>query len=475
MQAALDQRAPAGFVVELGFKHAAPSVETAVAALATAGVERVTGLVLAPHYSALSIGEYLDRARAAADAAGLPFAGIESWATEPSYVAFLAAEVRRRLDRMPPNTKVVFTAHSLPQRILANGDPYPDEVRATAAAVGAALGLAPWAQWSVAWQSAGRTPEPWLVPDVLTVIDELAGAENADGILVCPCGFVADHLEVLLRPRHRSAPPGRAAGTGLRPHRVDERRALRARRARRACCRHLMKVVVVGGGISGLATAHALAGIGPPDSVEIEVREADDRLGGKLKTTPFAGLPGVDEGADAFLARVPEATELARRVGLGDALTSPAAARAAVASRGRLHPIPDGLVLGVPATVTGLATSGLLSWRGKVRAAVEPLIPARDPGDSIGALVRHRFGAEVHERLVDALVGTIYGADTDRFSLAMVPQLADLAGRGRSLLLERPADADGRAGLDGAAVPRPAGRHGRPHGRRCRRGNGAAA
>jgi protoporphyrinogen/coproporphyrinogen III oxidase len=206
-----------------------------------------------------------------------------------------------------------------------------------------------------------------------------------------------------------------------------------------------MKVVVVGGGISGLTTAHALAGIGPADSVEIEVREADDRLGGKLRTAPFAGLPGVDEGADAFLARVPEATELARAVGLGDALTSPAAARAAVASRGRLHPIPDGLVLGVPAGLTGLATSGLLSWRGKVRAAVEPLIPARDPGDSIGALVRHRFGDEIHERLVDALVGTIYGADTDRFSLAMVPQLADLAGRGRSLLLSarrmRPATA----------------------------------
>jgi protoporphyrin/coproporphyrin ferrochelatase len=197
LHAALDQRAPAGFVVELGYKHAAPSVEDAVAALQAAEVDRVTGLVLAPHYSALSIGEYLARAGAAAGAAGLPFAGIESWATEPAYVAFLAAEVRRRLDQMPPNTKVVFTAHSLPRRILADGDPYPDEVRATAAAVGAALGLAPWAQWSVAWQSAGRTPEPWLVPDVLTVIDELAGAENADGVLVCPCGFVADHLEVL--------------------------------------------------------------------------------------------------------------------------------------------------------------------------------------------------------------------------------------------------------------------------------------
>jgi oxygen-dependent protoporphyrinogen oxidase len=194
-------------------------------------------------------------------------------------------------------------------------------------------------------------------------------------------------------------------------------------------------VVVVGGGISGLATAHTLAGLVPRASVEIEVREATDRLGGKLLTTPFAGLPAVDEGADAFLARVPDATDLARQVGLGDTLTSPIDSRAAVLAGGRLHPIPAGLMLGVPADVLGLAASGLLSWRGKLRAAVEPLVPARDPDDSIGALVRGRFGDEVHERLVDALVGTIYAADTDRFSLAMVPQLATLAANGRSLLL----------------------------------------
>jgi oxygen-dependent protoporphyrinogen oxidase len=194
-------------------------------------------------------------------------------------------------------------------------------------------------------------------------------------------------------------------------------------------------VVVIGGGISGLAAAHALARLVPLGTVQIEVREGDDRLGGKLKTSPFAGLPAVDEGADAFLARVPHATELARAVGLGDELTSPAAATAAVHSSGRLHRIPDGLVLGVPAGLRGLAVSGLLSWRGKLRAAVEPVIPARDPDDSVGALVRARFGDEVHERLVDALIGTIYAADTDRFSLAMVPQLAGLAARGRSLLL----------------------------------------
>jgi oxygen-dependent protoporphyrinogen oxidase len=194
------------------------------------------------------------------------------------------------------------------------------------------------------------------------------------------------------------------------------------------------RVVVVGGGISGLATAHALAGLVPTESTEIEVREAGARLGGKLLTTPFAGLPAVDEGADAFLARVPHATDLAGRVGLGDGLTSPTDAGAAVFSRGHLHPIPSGLMLGVPAGVLGLAASGLLSWRGKLRAVAEPLIPARDPDDSIGALVRGRFGDEVHDRLVDALVGTIYAADTDHFSLAMVPQLATLAANGRSLL-----------------------------------------
>ena len=209
------------------------------------------------------------------------------------------------------------------------------------------------------------------------------------------------------------------------------------------------RVVVVGGGISGLAAAHALSRLVPLGSVEIEVREGDDRLGGKLKTSPFAGLSAVDEGADAFLARVPHATELARAVGLADELTSPASATAAVHSGGRLHPIPDGLVLGIPAGLRGLAMSGLLSWRGKLRAAAEPLIPARDPDDSVGTLVRARFGDEVHERLVDALIGTIYAADTDRFSLAMVPQLAGLAARGRSLLLSARKARRGAPSADG--------------------------
>jgi len=183
------------FVVEIGLKHADPRIEDAVARLAMNGAERITGLVLAPHYSSMSIGDYLERAGRMAEAHDVGFSGVESWATEPAFVDFLATDIRTRLAAMPDSTTVVFTAHSLPERILTEGDPYPEEVAATAKAVAAAARLAD-DRWSVAWQSAGRTPEPWIGPDILTVIDRLAGSGRG-GVLVCPCGFVADHLEVL--------------------------------------------------------------------------------------------------------------------------------------------------------------------------------------------------------------------------------------------------------------------------------------
>jgi oxygen-dependent protoporphyrinogen oxidase len=192
-------------------------------------------------------------------------------------------------------------------------------------------------------------------------------------------------------------------------------------------------VAVIGGGISGVSAA--LAVIDAESDVEVVLYEAADRLGGRIGTSPFAGVPHVDEGADAFLARVPEAVALAERVGLGDDLVSPEPVGAAVWHDG-LHPIPDGLLLGVPGRLGPLATSRLLSWRGKARAAIEPLLPRTSTdSDSIGAYVRARFGDEVHERLVDSLVGSIYATDTDHFSLAEVPQLAALAQNNRSLLL----------------------------------------
>ena len=197
LQSALDALAPGAYEVVLGLKHADPKIEAAVDDIAARGIRRAIGVVLAPHYSSYSIGQYLGRAREAAAPHGIEVLGVDSWATEPAFVDFLADDLRARLDAMPANTKVLFTAHSLPQRIIDGGDPYPDELRSTAVAVAEKAGLGDWSSWAIAWQSAGRTPEPWIGPDILAVIDELAASENADGVLVCACGFVADHLEVL--------------------------------------------------------------------------------------------------------------------------------------------------------------------------------------------------------------------------------------------------------------------------------------
>lgn len=196
IESALEQRAPGRFRVVLGQKHAAPFVEDAAGQLAADGIRRVVGLVLAPHYSRASVGEYQARLRAAASEHGATAAAIDSWHLEPAFVTFLAEAVRDAVAELPARTKVLFTAHSLPERVL-DGDPYPDQLRASAAAAAEQAGLDRWAGWSTCWQSAGRTPEPWRGPDILDVLRDLAATGRADGVLVCPQGFVADHLEVL--------------------------------------------------------------------------------------------------------------------------------------------------------------------------------------------------------------------------------------------------------------------------------------
>jgi protoporphyrin/coproporphyrin ferrochelatase len=194
LQEALDRRAPSRYLVASGMKHAEPFIEQSVEELATLGFHRIVGLVLAPHYSAFSVGQYLDRLAAAAAPHDIEVNEIRSWATEPAFIDFIATDLRTKLAVMPAETTVLFTAHSLPQRILAGDDPYPSELEATAHCVVSTLGLE---NWGLAWQSAGRTPEPWLGPDILEVIDKLAADGTTRAVLVSAVGFVADHLEVL--------------------------------------------------------------------------------------------------------------------------------------------------------------------------------------------------------------------------------------------------------------------------------------
>jgi ferrochelatase len=201
LQRELDVAAPGQYQVFLGLKHATPFVEEAVADVVAQGFRRIVGIVLAPHYSSYSIGQYIGRVREAANGHDIEVVGVDSWAREEAFIDFLANDMKKKLTNMPERTKVLFTAHSLPQRIIDGGDPYPDELRATAELVAEKVGLNRWSQWSIAWQSAGRTPEPWIGPDILEVIDQLATTrdtdEPIDGVMVSACGFVADHLEVL--------------------------------------------------------------------------------------------------------------------------------------------------------------------------------------------------------------------------------------------------------------------------------------
>ena len=217
MQRELDALSPGRYEVVLGLKHATPFIEEAVADVAARGFTDIVGVVLAPHYSSYSIGQYIGRAREAAEPHGIAVRGVESWAREDAFIDFLADDMRQKLATMPDRTKVFFTAHSLPQRIIDGGDPYPQELRATAELVAERVGLQRWSGWSIAWQSAGRTPEPWIGPDILDVIDGLAATrgteDHVDGILVCACGFVADHLEVLYDLDIEAA--GRAQSHGL--------------------------------------------------------------------------------------------------------------------------------------------------------------------------------------------------------------------------------------------------------------------
>jgi ferrochelatase len=168
-----------------GMKHWRPRIGEAVGRALAGGADTVVGLVLAPHYSLLSIKGYRDQVEAAlAGRAELRF--VESWHDEPGFVRLLGERVRGT------GAHVVFTAHSLPERVLALGDPYQDQLLETAQLVAGAAGLE---RWSFSYQSESPTGEPWLGPDILDHLEALA-AEGVEEVLVCPVGFVADHLEI---------------------------------------------------------------------------------------------------------------------------------------------------------------------------------------------------------------------------------------------------------------------------------------
>jgi ferrochelatase len=215
LQHALDTLEPGEFVTYYGAKHASPKVEDAVQRAVADGCEALVGLVLAPHYSAFSVGEYVERARVCANELGLMSAFVESWSVEPALIDTLSTRVSDAIASLSPDQQagvtVVMTAHSLPERILTSSDRYPDEVAETARRIAQRLDLT---SWQTAWQSAGRTSEPWLGPDINDTIKALA-ASGSTAVVVCACGFTSDHLEVLYDLDVLAKSVAEAAGIGF--------------------------------------------------------------------------------------------------------------------------------------------------------------------------------------------------------------------------------------------------------------------
>jgi ferrochelatase len=183
--------------VYAGMRHIAPRIATIVERMASDGVERFVAIALAPQRSSNAAG-YWRAVRAGLDAVGdgAPTTTfVESWHDEPAFIDALAQATREAIDRFedPAGVLVIFTAHSLPARVVTEGDRYPDEIAATARLVADRLGLDRYGQ---AFQSAGRTGEPWLGPDLRDELRRLAG-EGVREVVVSPVGFVAEHLEVL--------------------------------------------------------------------------------------------------------------------------------------------------------------------------------------------------------------------------------------------------------------------------------------
>ncbi|SUV00731.1 ferrochelatase [Priestia megaterium] len=187
------------FKAYLGLKHIEPFVEDAVEAMHKDGIKEAVSIVLAPHFSTFSVKSYNGRAKETAEKLGGPIIhSVESWYNEPKFIQYWATRVKQTFDLIDEEKRkkavLIVSAHSLPEKIIAAGDPYPNQLQETADLIAQAAGIE---HYEIGWQSAGNTPEPWIGPDVQDLTKELHEEKGYTSFVYTPVGFIADHLEVL--------------------------------------------------------------------------------------------------------------------------------------------------------------------------------------------------------------------------------------------------------------------------------------
>ena len=184
--------------VYIGLKHIAPFIEDALAEMAADGIKQAVTLVLAPHYSTFSVKSYNERALEEANQHGIELTQVEDWHLEPGFIQYwkeAIEDVWQQLSQKEQEAAhVIFSAHSLPEKILQFGDPYPEQLKESVVAIVKATGIE---HYSIGWQSEGNTPDPWLGPDVQDLTRTIAEQQPVSAFIYAPIGFISDHLEVL--------------------------------------------------------------------------------------------------------------------------------------------------------------------------------------------------------------------------------------------------------------------------------------
>lgn len=191
------------FELYIGLRHINPFIEDAVREMAEKGVTKAVSLVLAPHYSTYSVKSYNDRAKEEADKYGIQLKSVVDWYGEPKFIQYWAEQISEVYKEMSNEERekamLIFSAHSLPKRILADDDPYPLQLAETARMISERAGIE---SFEIGWQSEGNTPVPWLGPDVQDLTRTLHEAKSYSAFVYAPVGFVSDHLEILYDNDH---------------------------------------------------------------------------------------------------------------------------------------------------------------------------------------------------------------------------------------------------------------------------------
>ena len=199
LQERLNANNPDAYRVYVGMKYWHPLIPATVQQMAADGITEAVAIALAPHYSKISIGGYVKQVERAQEALEIPiaFTFVESWQAQPQFRQLIAERIQAGLAQFPDAVRddvvVLFSAHSLPERVLEWGDPYPQELETSAAGIASQLEII---NWRFTYQSQGDTGDPWLGPDILDMLDQLA-AEGVNHVLSVAFGFVCDHLEIL--------------------------------------------------------------------------------------------------------------------------------------------------------------------------------------------------------------------------------------------------------------------------------------